>query len=60
MRAGVFLEDAAMPYIHLYPDDTNGILWNANLYDFFKHGELKTLVSKALISGLRVSRNYYK
>lgn len=44
VRSGVFLEESAIPYIPLYPDDTNGTAWNAYLYDFFKHGDIETLV----------------
>lgn len=44
LREGVFLEESAVPYICVYPDDTDGRPWNAYLYDFFKHGDLKTLV----------------
>ncbi|TLS29669.1 hypothetical protein PpBr36_01890 [Pyricularia pennisetigena] len=45
VREGVFLEESAVPYIRIYPDDTDGVPWNAYLYDFFKHGDLKALVT---------------
>lgn len=44
VRSDVFLEESAIPYISLYPDDTNGTPWNAYLYDFFKHGDMEALV----------------
>lgn len=43
VRSGVFLEDSAVPYIPLYPDDTEGVPMNAYIYDFFKHGDLRAL-----------------
>lgn len=42
-RDGLFLEESAIPFVPIYPDDTNGP-WNAYLYDFFKHGDIKALV----------------
>lgn len=44
IRGGVFLEESVVPHVGVYPDDTDGTPWNAYLYDFFKHGDLKTLV----------------
>ncbi|KAK7698777.1 hypothetical protein SLS64_012258 [Diaporthe eres] len=44
VRSDVFLEESAIPYIPLFPDDTNGVPWNAYLYDFFKHGDMEALV----------------
>ncbi|XP_044717417.1 putative dead deah box helicase protein [Hirsutella rhossiliensis] len=44
VRSGVFLEESAIPYIRIFPDDTAGVPWNAYLYDFFKHGDLTALV----------------
>lgn len=44
VRSGVFLEESAIPYIPLYPDDTEGVAWNAYIYDFFKHGDMEALV----------------
>lgn len=44
VRSGVFLEESAVPYIPIYPDDTGGVPWNAYIYDFFKHGNLEALV----------------
>jgi hypothetical protein len=43
VRSDVFLEEAAVPYVPLWPDDDPRPL-NAYLYDFFKHGSLKVLV----------------
>lgn len=43
VRSGVFLEESAIPYIPIAPDETNGVPWNAYIYDFFKHGDLKAL-----------------
>lgn len=44
VRSEVFLEESAIPYIPVFPDDTNGVPWNAYLYDFFKHGDMEALV----------------
>lgn len=44
VRSGVFLEDSAIPYIPLHPDDTHGRPWNAYLYDFYKHGDMEALI----------------
>ena len=44
VRDGVFLEESAIPYIPIWPHDTDVEL-NAYIYDFFKHGSLKTLVT---------------
>ncbi|KAK2606810.1 hypothetical protein N8I77_005536 [Diaporthe amygdali] len=44
VRSDVFLEESAIPYIPLFPDDTNGVPWNAYIYDFFKHGDMEALV----------------
>ncbi|KAM0344559.1 hypothetical protein ACHAPU_007333 [Fusarium lateritium] len=43
VRDGVFLEESAIPYIPIWPHDTD-TEFNAYLYDFFKHGSLKVLV----------------
>ncbi|KAF4957474.1 hypothetical protein FSARC_11310 [Fusarium sarcochroum] len=43
VRGGIFLEESAIPYIPIWPHDTDAEL-NAYLYDFFKHGSLKVLV----------------
>ncbi|ORY63865.1 uncharacterized protein BCR38DRAFT_433323 [Pseudomassariella vexata] len=51
VRAGVFLEEAAVPYIPIYPDDTNGVPFNAYIYDFFKHGDMTALVRDNGIKG---------
>lgn len=44
VRAGVFLEESSVPYMAIYPTDTDGMPLNAYIYDFFRHGDLKTLV----------------
>ncbi|KAH8759888.1 DEAD/DEAH box helicase [Diaporthe sp. PMI_573] len=44
VRSDVFLEESAIPYIPLFPDDTDSVPWNAYLYDFFKHGDMEALV----------------
>ncbi|KAK4226565.1 hypothetical protein QBC38DRAFT_480095 [Podospora fimiseda] len=44
VRSGVFLEESAIPYIPIAPKETNGVPWNAYLYDFFKHGDVDALV----------------
>ncbi|KAF4582000.1 DEAD-like helicase [Ophiocordyceps camponoti-floridani] len=44
VRTGVFLEESAVPYVGIYPEDTAGVPWNAYIFDFFKHGDLTTLV----------------
>ncbi|OHE94806.1 DEAD/DEAH box helicase [Colletotrichum orchidophilum] len=51
VRAGVFLDETAIPYIPIYPKDTNNVPWNAYIYDFFKHGDLNTLVRDNGIKG---------
>lgn len=43
VRGDVFLEESAIPYIPIWPHDTD-TEFNAYLYDFFKHGSLKVLV----------------
>ncbi|RGP77383.1 dead deah box helicase [Fusarium longipes] len=48
VRDGVFLEESAIPYLPVWPHDTNVEL-NAYLYDFFKHGSLTVLVRDNLI-----------
>ncbi|KAI1767757.1 P-loop containing nucleoside triphosphate hydrolase protein [Hypoxylon sp. FL1150] len=50
-RAGVFLEESAIPYIPMAPHETNGVPWNAYLYDFFKHGDMSALVRDNGIKG---------
>jgi len=44
VRQGVFLDEAAIPYIPVSKEERNGVPWNAYLYDFFKHGDLTALV----------------
>ncbi|PSK58644.1 hypothetical protein B9Z65_6659 [Elsinoe australis] len=41
-RSGVWLEEAAIPHVALYPDEAQMPL-NAYLYDFYKHGDVATL-----------------
>ncbi|KAF4993840.1 hypothetical protein FGRMN_6206 [Fusarium graminum] len=42
-RDGVFLEESAIPHIHIWPHDAD-TEFNAYLYDFLKHGSLNLLV----------------
>ncbi|KAI3082951.1 hypothetical protein CBS147353_2546 [Aspergillus niger] len=42
VRSGVWLEQAVVPYVGLYPEEGQLPL-NAYLYDFFKHGNVKAL-----------------
>ncbi|KAK4465798.1 hypothetical protein QBC42DRAFT_167955 [Cladorrhinum samala] len=44
VRSDVFLEESAIPYIPIAPKETNGVPWNAYLYDFFKHGDVDAIV----------------
>ncbi|KAH6977816.1 hypothetical protein EDB82DRAFT_567453 [Fusarium venenatum] len=48
VREGLFLEESAIPYLPVWPNDISVEL-NAYLYDFFKHGSLKVLVRDNLI-----------
>ena len=41
-RNGVFLEEAVIPHLDVYPDESKTPL-NAYLYDFFMHGDLNAL-----------------
>lgn len=41
-RGGVFLEEAVIPHLDVYPDESKTPL-NAYLYDFFMHGNLDAL-----------------
>ncbi|KAI9654762.1 MAG: hypothetical protein M1821_005756 [Bathelium mastoideum] len=41
-RQGVFLEEAVVPHIDVYPDETEAPL-NAYLYDFFRNGDINSL-----------------
>lgn len=41
-RRGVFLEEAVIPHLDVYPDESKTPL-NAYLYDFFMHGNLDAL-----------------
>ncbi|KAL2883508.1 hypothetical protein SGCOL_001191 [Colletotrichum sp. CLE4] len=51
VRAGVFMDELAIPYIPIYPEETDNVPWNAYIYDFFKHGDLDTLVRDNGIKG---------
>ncbi|KAI1413491.1 P-loop containing nucleoside triphosphate hydrolase protein [Hypoxylon sp. FL1857] len=51
VRAGVFLEESAIPYIPMAPHETRGVPWNAYIYDFFKHGDMGALVRDNGIKG---------
>ncbi|KAF4635733.1 hypothetical protein G7Y89_g2365 [Cudoniella acicularis] len=42
VRSGVFLEEAVVPYLPIYPEESDTPL-NAYLYDFYKHGDVKAL-----------------
>jgi hypothetical protein len=42
-RSGVFLEEAVVPHVGLYPEDSELPL-NAYLYDFFMHGDVEALI----------------
>ena len=41
-RGGVFLEEAVIPHLDVYPDESKTPL-NAYLYDFYMHGDIETL-----------------
>ncbi|KAJ5987676.1 hypothetical protein N7522_011924 [Penicillium canescens] len=41
IRSGVWLEEAVVPYVSVYPNE--GAPLNAYLYDFFKHGNVRAL-----------------
>jgi hypothetical protein len=43
-RSGVFLEEAVIPYVGLYPDELD-VPVNAYLYDFFMHGDVNAIVT---------------
>ena len=43
-RSGVFLEEAVIPYVGLYPEESEMPL-NAYLYDFFNHGDVNAIVT---------------
>jgi hypothetical protein len=53
VRSGVFLEEAVVPYLPIYPDEADTPL-NAYLYDFFKHGDTKALAEANKISASEV------
>ncbi|PNP52574.1 hypothetical protein THARTR1_06921 [Trichoderma harzianum] len=42
-RGDVFLEESAIPSIPIWPHDTN-VMFNAYLYDYYKHGSMHVLV----------------
>ncbi|KAL9084811.1 MAG: hypothetical protein Q9165_007879 [Trypethelium subeluteriae] len=48
-RDGVFLEEAVIPHVDIYPEETDTPL-NAYLYDFFRNGSIKDL---ARANGIR-------
>lgn len=56
-RAGVFLDESAMPYIPIYPEETNNVPFNAYILDFFKHGDLHALVRD---NGIKRSDVWYR
>ncbi|KAL6716555.1 hypothetical protein ACLMJK_006122 [Lecanora helva] len=41
-RSGVFLEEAVIPHLDMYPDESKTPL-NAYLYDFYMHGDIEAL-----------------
>ncbi|KAF2742177.1 P-loop containing nucleoside triphosphate hydrolase protein [Sporormia fimetaria CBS 119925] len=43
-RSGVFLEEAVVPHVGLYPEESDMPL-NAYLYDFFMHGDVTALAN---------------
>jgi len=43
-RSGVFLEEAVVPHVGIYPEDFDLPL-NAYLYDFFMHGDITALIT---------------
>lgn len=44
VRGGVYLEESAIPYIPIYPEEGCEVPFNAYIYDFFKHGDLEALI----------------
>lgn len=55
VRTGVFLEQAVVPHMELYPDETKSPL-NAYIYDFFRHGALEPLEAA---NGIRKSEVWF-
>ena len=51
VRSGVFLEESAVPYIPIAPQETNGVPLNAYVYDFFRHGDMEALKEFNMIRG---------
>ncbi|KAI1496635.1 hypothetical protein F5X99DRAFT_399678 [Biscogniauxia marginata] len=43
IRSGVFLEESAVPYLRIWPHDTDAPPLNAYLYNFFMHGDYVAL-----------------
>ncbi|KAJ8108297.1 hypothetical protein OPT61_g8268 [Boeremia exigua] len=43
-RSGIFLEEAVVPHVRIYPDESDLPL-NAYLYDFFMHGNADAVVT---------------
>lgn len=50
VRDGVFLEEASVPYLPVWPVETDTEL-NAYIYDFYKHGNMEVLVKDNRIKG---------
>ncbi|KPM36666.1 putative helicase [Neonectria ditissima] len=50
VRAGLFLEESAIPYIPIWPHDTD-VEFNAYILDFYKHGSMVDLVRDNQIKG---------
>ncbi|KAJ0305409.1 hypothetical protein Brms1b_010819 [Colletotrichum noveboracense] len=44
VRSGVFLEEESIPYIPITPAEINNVPFNAYILDFFKHGDIESLV----------------
>ena len=55
VRNGVFLEQAVVPHMELYPDEAK-TPFNAYIYDFFKHGALEPLEAA---NGIRKSEVWF-
>ncbi|KAL9122859.1 MAG: hypothetical protein Q9187_000595 [Circinaria calcarea] len=55
VRTGVFLEQAVVPHMELYPEEGRTPL-NAYIYDFFKHGALEPLEAA---NGIRKSEVWF-
>lgn len=53
VRSGVFLEEAIMPYLPIYREESDPSL-NAYLLDFFKHGDIRTIEHANKIQALEI------